>query len=213
MGVMNARLTLQERLLSERLRNQKIGLRQIQKMLGLPSLPEFIECYDISNFQGKQAVASGVTLRNGIPYKQGYRKYRIQMENEPNDPAMILETLTRRFERLNNQFKDEKSIDTSKGSVSVVPNLIVIDGGITQLNAALQARDSMLAKQYHHHIPIVSLAKQREEIYFPLDNGEYKILQMDPNSPGMLILRLARDEAHRFALAYHRKLRNQATFE
>ena len=208
MGITNAKLTLKERLLSEKIRNQRIGLRQLQKLLNLKILPEYIECYDISNFQGQQAVASGVVLKNGLPYKTGYRKYKIQMENTPNDPAMIFETLERRFKHLLIVLNKQ---DT-KNSNSLIPNLIVIDGGITQLNAALKARANIIPHDFHTLIPIISLAKQEEEIYYPLENNEYKILKMDPNSPGMLILRLARDEAHRFALTYHRKLRNKNTF-
>lgn len=181
----NAALSLKERILSEKIRNQRLGLLQIQKMLDLKNLPEIIECYDISNFQGKEATASGIMLKDGIPHKNGYRKYRIQMKNEPNDPAMIYETLSRRFRKL----KLEKTI---------TPNLIVIDGGITQLKAALRAREENSIQ-----IPLISLAKKKEEIY--TEHGE--ILDPDSNSPGMLVLRLARDEAHRFAVAYHRNLR------
>ncbi|MDH4262256.1 MAG: excinuclease ABC subunit UvrC [Spirochaetia bacterium] len=183
----NARLTLRERILSEKIRNQRYGLRQIQKFLNLVQPPEMIECYDISNIQGTDAVGCGVTIRNGIPYKAGYRRYKITTKNTPDDPAMIYEVLSRRMKA----FK-EKTAD--------IPDLIVIDGGITQLNAALRART-----ENHVSVKIVSLAKKEELI--TTENG--KTVSMDKNSPGMLILRLARDEAHRFSVAFHRELRGK----
>lgn len=181
----NAALSLKERMLSEKIRNQRMGLIQIQKMLGLKNAPEVIECYDISNFQGKEAVASGVMLKDGIPFKSGYRKYRIKTKTEPDDPAMIYETLFRRFRRLKTEKKN-------------LPDLIVIDGGITQLRAAIRAKE-----ENHSSVPVISLAKKEEEVY--TQDGE--IINPDSNSPGMLVLRLARDEAHRFAVAYHRNIR------
>ena len=183
----NARSTLKERCLSEYTRSQRIGLRQIQKMLKLDKLPELIECYDISNLQGKNAVGAGVLLKNGIPHKAGYRKYKVKLYDEPNDPAMIFEVLSRRFARI------------ARGEAQN-PDLVLIDGGITQLNAAIKAR-----RDHALRVNIASLAKKDEEIYLP--NG--RIIRMDPNSPGMLILRLARDEAHRFSLSYHRHLREK----
>jgi excinuclease ABC subunit C len=187
----NARLTLRERILSEKIRNQKFGLRQIQKFLNLVQPPEMIECYDISNIQGTDAVGCGVTIRNGIPYKAGYRRYKINSKNTPDDPAMIYEVLSRRMKA----FK-EKTAD--------IPDLIVIDGGITQLNAALRARS-----ENHVAVKIVSLAKKEELV--TTENG--KTVSMDKNSPGMLILRLARDEAHRFSVSFHRQLRGKRSLK
>jgi excinuclease ABC subunit C len=183
----NAKLSLRERLLSEKIRNQRFGLKQIQKFLGLSELPEFIECYDISNIQGTNSVASGVVLKNGIPWKSAYRKYRIMTKDTPDDPAMIYEVITRR-------------LLAAKEKGFALPDIMVIDGGITQLNAALKARE-----ESGLNVKIVSLAK-KEEIIFT-DNGNTVV--MDKNSPGMLIIRLARDEAHRFAVGYHRKLRSK----
>lgn len=183
----NARLALRERILSEKIRNQRYGLKQIQKFLHLPVLPEVIECYDISNIQGTDAVGCGVMLKNGLPYKSGYRRYKIQTKQTPDDPAMIYEVLSRRMR-------------TFTEKPSEIPDLIVIDGGITQLNAALKAREENQVK-----VKIVSLAKKEESIF--QETGE--ILEMDKNSPGMLLLRLARDEAHRFSVRYHRTLRGK----
>ncbi|MCS6971877.1 MAG: excinuclease ABC subunit UvrC [Leptospiraceae bacterium] len=181
----NAQLALRERLLAENLRNQRIGLRQLQKFLQLKKLPEVIECYDVSNIHGAEAVASGVMLRDGMPYKPGYRKYRIKTVEGINDPAMVYEVISRRLARIRS------------GEITA-PDLIVIDGGSTQLKAALKARSEAALS-----IPMIGLAKREEEIY--TEDG--KILRFDKDSPGMQILRRARDEAHRFALSYHRNLR------
>lgn len=181
----NARLVMRERLLSENLRNQRVGLRQLQKFLNLKEPPEVIECYDISNIQGTDPVASGVMLRDGMPYKPGYRKYQIKTVEGANDPAMMHEAITRRLARV------------KTGEVKA-PDLIVIDGGSTQLGAALRAREAAGLK-----IPMMGLAKKFEEIY--AEDGS--ILRFDKESPGMQILRRARDEAHRFAVSYHRNRR------
>ena len=185
MAMENARLSLRERILSEALRSKRLGLKQIQGFLSLKRPPKDIECYDISNIQGKEAVASGVHFRDGSAYKAGYRKYRIKMENEPNDPAMMNEVIGRRL----------KLLSEKKG---YRPDLLVVDGGITQLRAALEAR-----RRFNLSIPIIGLAKKEEELY--LETGE--ILNLDNNNPGMQILISARDEAHRFAVSYHRNLR------
>ena len=181
----NARLVMRERLLSENLRNQRVGLRQLQKFINLKEPPQIIECYDISNIQGTDPVASGVMLRDGMPYKAGYRKYQIKTVEGANDPAMMHEVISRRLARV--------ASDEVKP-----PDLIVIDGGSTQLGAALRAREAAGLK-----IPMIGLAKKFEEIY--TEDG--RILRFDKDSPGMQILRRARDEAHRFAVAYHRNRR------
>jgi len=185
MAINNARLVMRERILSEKLRNQRIGLKQLMKFLGLKKSPEVIECYDISNIQGTDTVASGVMLRDGMPYKPGYRKYRIKTVEGANDPASMAEVISRRLTRV------------STGEVAA-PDLIVIDGGQTQLGAAMAARDKL-----NLAVPMIGLAKKYEEVY--CEDG--RILRFDKESPGMQILRRARDEAHRFGLAYHRNLR------
>ncbi len=203
MAVTNARLTLRERLLAETLRNQRVGLKQIQKFLGLKAPPATIECYDISNIQGTDPVASGVMLKDGVPYKPGYRKYQIKTVEGANDPAMMHEVITRRLMRI------------ASGEVRA-PDLIIVDGGITQLRAALRARGEVMAVNAKvrksegnevppqlHKIPMIGLAKQLEEIY----TEDERILRFDKESPGMHILRRARDESHRFAVAYHRNRR------
>jgi len=196
----NARLTMREGLLAETLRNQRLGLRQIQKFLSLKEPPQIIECYDISNIQGTDSVASGVMLKDGLPYKPGYRKYQIKTVDGANDPASMHEVITRRLKRI------------ALGEVKA-PDLIVIDGGSTQLNAALKARENVentevlgrgaSERKQGIRIPMMGLAKKLEEIY--TEDG--RVLRFDKESPGMQILRRARDEAHRFAVAYHRNRR------
>ncbi|MCS6985644.1 MAG: excinuclease ABC subunit UvrC [Leptospiraceae bacterium] len=185
MAITNAKLSLKERLLNEKLRSRKLGMLQLQKLLGLKELPRLIECYDISNIQGKHAVASQVVLKEAMPYKSLYRRYKIRTIEGPNDPAMLAEVIGRRLEHI-------------KKGESKIPDLIVLDGGQGQLNVCVQKM-----KEKGFSIPMIALAKKREEIYLP----DGRVLQPDPLSPGMLILRQARDEAHRFGLAYHRKVR------
>ncbi|MDH5720424.1 MAG: excinuclease ABC subunit UvrC [Spirochaetia bacterium] len=185
MALTNARLSLNERILSENIQNKRRGLRQLYSLLKLSKIPETIECYDISNLFGQEPVAAGVMFKNGLPHKPGYRKYKIKTVEGINDPAMIHETISRRLRKL-------------KETNEKPPDLIVIDGGITQLKAALKARSECGIS-----VPVISLAKKEEEIYLESNHK----LKMDKNSPGMLILRHARDEAHRFCLSYHRSLR------
>lgn len=183
----NAKLTLRERVLNEKLRNQRLALRQLQNLLSLPEPPNIIECYDISNIQGTNSVGSGVILKDGIPYKSGYRRYQIRDFNGADDPGMIHQVIYRRLSAIAE--KREKK-----------PNLMVIDGGITQLGAALRAR-----QETGVFVPMIGLAKKEEELY--LESGE--VLDPDSESPAMLLLRLARDEAHRFGVSYHRTLRKK----
>lgn len=183
----NARLTLRERILNEKLRNQKLALRQIQNLLSLSVVPKTIECYDISNTQGTNAVGSGVMLKDGLPFKSGYRRYKIKNFTSPDDPGMMNEVLTRRLTAIAQKREDK-------------PDLIVIDGGITQLHAGIKAK-----QQTGVEVPMIGLAKKEEELY--LETGE--ILDPDSESPAMLLLRLARDEAHRFGVNYHRHLRSK----
>ncbi len=184
----NAQLSLQEQFIIESMRASQQALKELQSLLQLSELPINIEAYDISNLQGTYAVASGVAFKDGLPHKALYRKYRIKYVKGIDDPRMIHEVITRRL---------------AKKDIIPLPNLIIIDGGITQLQAALKARNEAGV-----NINIVSLAKKREEVYLT----PHKKLSTDINQPAMLIMRAARDEAHRFALSYHRKLRDQGAF-
>jgi len=195
MAVNNAEYSLRERVLSETIRNRRFGLRQIQNILKLKVPPAIIECYDISNIQGKYPVGGMVTFKDGLPNRSGYRRFKIRSKDTPDDPAMMFEMLDR---RLNPQ-------GTLRGKKKEgLPDLIIIDGGITQLRAAREA-----AKKHGIDIPMFGLAKREEEIY--LESGE--VYHPDKNSPGMLILRHARDEVHRYSVTYHRTLRSNTQFK
>lgn len=199
---------------------------QIADELGLSSPPSRIECYDISNIQGKAPVGSMVVVKDGEPAKGEYRRFKIRYHPEdPNDFAMMHEVLTRRLRAYLDG--DEK--------FSVLPDLIVIDGGKGQLSAALKARDALKMT-----VPMVGLAKKHEIVYVPeaigdgrrktgdeMSKGARRLLQRAQNedadgeryqyrevvmpltSPGLMLLRRLRDEAHRFAVTYHRKIRDK----
>ncbi|TGL36469.1 excinuclease ABC subunit UvrC [Leptospira koniambonensis] len=185
----NAELGLTERLLATHYKDQTVGLKEIQDMFQLKEPPHIIECYDISHFQGSFPVASGVMFVEGKPFKQGYRKYNIRGYEGINDPGMMHEVISRRLQRIINED-------------GVMPDLIVIDGGPTQLGRACEAAVEAGAA----NLPMVGLAKKREEIYFP---GETSPYSFDMNSPGMRLLRHLRDEAHRFGVEHHRSRRNR----
>jgi len=189
----NAELNLTERILATRYKDQSSALKELKEMLKLDDTPNVIECYDISHFQGAEPVASGVMFLDGKPFKAGYRHYRIKGYEGINDPAMIHEVIARRLQRLLNEGES-------------LPDLVVIDGGLTQLTRACEAA---LALEIQN-LPMIGLAKKREEVYFP---GEKIPYQFDKNSPAMRLIRHIRDEAHRFGVKYHRERRNKETLK
>ena len=168
-------------------------LIELKDKLKLPSLPVDIECYDISNLRDEYIVGAKVHFTNAQPNKNLYRKYRVRWTKTQNDFASMYEVLKR---RLNHAIAGDEPL----------PNLIVIDGGRGQLNAALQA-----AKELHIKVPMIGLAKQEEEIYFP---GLSKPLNTHNNKnreESIRLLMRIRDETHRFVINYHRKLRDTIT--
>jgi excinuclease ABC subunit C len=169
------------------------GLQELKDVLRLPRMPLRIECYDVSNIQGTLAVASMIVLEKGLPKPPHYRRFRIRTVPGADDYAMIQETLRRRFKRG----------VTGEGAWAIVPDLILIDGGNGQLNAALEVRHDLGLDS----IPMASLAKENEEIFI---SGEANPLCLAKDSPALHILQRARDEAHRFAISYHHKLRSKA---
>ncbi|MCB1164625.1 MAG: excinuclease ABC subunit UvrC [Leptospiraceae bacterium] len=186
----NAELLLKEQIIKVKSKDRSSGLAEIQHFLQLSAIPEIIECYDISHFQGRSTVASGVQFQNGEPRKAGYRRYVIRSVGGIDDPASMREVIARRLQRLLNE-------------ESALPDLIVIDGGTTQLQAACEAAAALGITE----LPMVGLAKKREEIYLP---GESIPLTLDKNSAGMRILRHLRDEAHRFGITHQRIRSNRA---
>jgi excinuclease ABC subunit C len=163
------------------------GVRELGEALGLAKPPRIIECFDISNISGTYAVASMVTAVDGVPAPQRYRRFRIKTVEGSDDPRMMAEAVSRRYGRL----KEEHG---------AMPDLVVVDGGITQLRAAFQALEKIGVK-----IPIIGIAKQHEEI---VRDGQPSIF-LPCDSRALRVITGLRDEAHRFAIAYHRKLRAQ----
>jgi excinuclease ABC subunit C len=168
------------------------GLQELKNRLRLPRMPRRIECYDVSNIQGALAVGSMVVLEKGWPKPAHYRRFRIKTVAGADDYAMIQETLRRRFKRGL----------TGEGTWAIIPDLVLIDGGKGQLNAALEVRQELELDS----IPMASLAKENEEVFIP---GDPQPVYIAKDSPALHILQRARDEAHRFAISYHKKLRHK----
>ena len=175
------------------------ALTEIEKELHLPHPPLRMEGYDISNIRGTAAVGSMVIFDQGIPKPSHYRRFRIKTVSNINDYAMLREVLKRRFKRLKSN-----AVSTS-GTWATLPDLILIDGGKGQLNAALSAMREIGAES----IPVASIAKENEEIFIP---RKTKPVILPHSTPGLQLLQRLRDEAHRFALSYHQKTRKKQGF-
>lgn len=183
---------------------KKKGLDEIQKKLHLPNRPTRIECFDISHFQGAETVASQVVFEDGVPAREHYRRYKIKTVSGVDDFASMYEVLKRRF--LHEEYEE--------------PQLIVVDGGKGQLSMAVK----ILQELSKTHIPVVGLAKARTQSDFKSENvdsteerfflpGRSNPVIFKTNSEAYQILTGLRDEAHRFAITYHRKLREQTSLE
>jgi len=168
------------------------ALTDLQERLGLEALPLRIEAYDISDIQGVAATGSMVVFQKGVPQRGAYRHFRIKSVQGPNDYAMMREVLQRRFSR---------ALDEDESAWATLPHLVVIDGGKGQLNAALE-----VLAEHGLEVPTVALAKEREEIYCL---GTDRPLRLPHDSPALRLMQRLRDEAHRFALGYHQKLRRR----
>lgn len=165
-------------------------LHQLREDLSLHKIPNHIECFDNSNIQGSNPVASMVCFKQGRPSKRDYRKFRIKTVDGPDDFESMKEIVHRRYSRL--QKED-----------SPMPDLIVIDGGKGQLSAACLALKNI---DLYGQIPIVGIAKKLEEIYFPNDSFP---IHINKKSPSLKLLQRIRDEAHRFAITFHRDSRSK----
>jgi len=175
--------------------NQSQSTVRLQKAIMLPEIPRVIECFDISTIHGKFSVASMVQYRNGEPSKEDYRRYRmktVNYEKGSNDVASMREVVRRRYMKL-------------KLNNEPLPDLIVIDGGKPQLNAASQVLQSLEMK-----IPVISLAKKNEEVFVV---GLKTPIVLDKKDIGLHLLQRIRDEAHRFAVTYHRLLRDKKSID
>jgi excinuclease ABC subunit C len=205
----NARLALaQDKLRRERRRQQRVdSLADLQQALDLESLPVRIEGFDVSNLGGEQTVASMVAFEGGAPKKSDYRRFKIRADRArgPDDFSSIEEVLARRLARLAEQ-GDRSPHDAARDeSFASVPDLIVIDGGKGQVSAGV--RSLALLGQEHEDIAVIGLAKRLEEVYVP---GRSQPLPIRPDSQALRLLQRVRDEAHRFAIDFHRQRREKA---
>ncbi len=198
MAVRNAELGLEhERALDEARRNKVAStLDGLREELALPKLPVRIECYDISNTMGTNSVASMVVFQGGRPAKGEYRRFRIKTVEGADDPASMAEVIRRRLQRL--KADDPKFPE---------PDLILLDGGKTQLSAVMPVFEEFGVGSDLPDIPVRSLAKREEEVFQP---GRPEPVILGRNSPELHLLQRVRDEAHRFANTYHRELRGRA---
>ncbi len=184
---------------SEQLRRRKASridaLERLRDGLGLERLPLRIECYDISNLGDQHPVGSMVVFEGGVPKKAHYRKFAVRDADGQDDVANMKQVVGRRFER-----RADASADAYDESFATLPDLVVIDGGKGQLAAAWGAvREAGVA------VDVVSLAKQREEVFVP---GRRDPLPLPADDPASLLLQAVRNEAHRFAVRYHRQRRD-----
>ena len=207
-------------------------LGRLQRRLGLPKLPRVIECYDISHIQGAETVASLVVFVDGQPEKSRYRTYKIRQAESPDDFACMYEVLSRRFRRARESMQQEEALDSWR-----LPDLLVVDGGKGQLGVALAAaRDIGIDVRPGTGLPIIALAKERDmtPVLPRLDAADEKPAVAAPagpqpdrvflpqakdaipiraNSAEMFVLQRLRDEAHRFAVTFHRSQRKKRTIQ
>jgi len=177
-------------------KKMKNGMIELKKYLKLPKLPRIIEGYDVSNISGKLAVGSKVSFLDGTPNKKQYKRFKLETPG-PNDYEMMRELLSRRLKPLTDCNEDDEIANKCEK-----PNLILIDGGKGQLAIATE----VLKKYNLEHIPVIGLAKEFEEIFIPQSQTPIIIPQ---NNEALHLLQRVRDEAHRFAVTYHRKLRSK----
>jgi excinuclease ABC subunit C len=188
---------------SEQRRLRRVeALEELREALNLESLPLRIECFDVSNIQQESPVASMVVFQDAQPKKAHYRKFGVRDVAAPDDVAAIAEVVSRRFARLAVTAADEEWDE----SFAAVPNLVVVDGGKGQLAAALAAIQAYDLPR----VAVIALAKRVEEIFVP---GRGDPILLDRHSPGLQLLQRIRDEAHRFALGFHRQRRDSRSFE
>ena len=194
----NARLALEaDTAKAEGARLRRVeALEELREVLNLESLPLRIECFDVSNIQEESPVAAMVVFQDGVPKKAHYRKFGIRRQDGQDDYAALAEAVSRRFARLHKATDEE--FDAGFAST---PNLVIIDGGKGQLAAAIQAMQAYDLPR----VAVISLAKREEEVFVP-DRPE--AIRLERHSPGLQLLQRVRDEAHRFALGFHRQRRD-----
>jgi len=197
----------------------QLALEELQEALNLAAPPQRIECYDISNTQGTNSVGAMVVFEMGRPKSSEYRRFKIKTVEGPNDFASHQEMLRRRFRRQASHERESEVYYDEKEGESIVqleqevalqhdwalPDLIIIDGGKGQLSAAME-----VLQELHIDIPTVGLAKENEEIFVP---GSPDPIILPRSSQGLYMVQRIRDEAHRFGITYHRKLRSERSFK
>jgi excinuclease ABC subunit C len=194
------------------------ALEEIQEALELEEVPLRVECYDVSNLQGTEVVASMVVFEDGLARKSEYRRFMIKGVDGQNDVASMHEVITRRFRRLLDEQARSTEVTTESGPMLVdpdtgrprkfayAPGLVVVDGGPPQVAAAKQALDELGIDD----IPVCGLAKRLEEVWLP---GQADPIILPRSSEGLYLLQRIRDEAHRFAITHHRSRRSKTMVE
>lgn len=198
----NALLVLEEEELLQRKKKMVVqeALLELQQRLGLPCLPRRIECYDISNIQGSDSVGSMVVFENGIPKNSDYRRFKIKTVQGPDDFASMYEVIARRFARARQEQQEPDGKKQAK--FARLPDMVLIDGGKGQLNAARQAMKRLEVA----YIPTFGLAKEEELLF---SEGKPDPIRLPRDSESLFLLQRIRDEAHRFAVSYHRQVRDK----
>ena len=176
------------------------ALEELQRYLELPNAPLRIECYDMSHLQGTDYVGSMVVLEDALPRKSEYRRFKVRNVEGNDDFAAMEEVISRRFKN----YLDERESSSAEVTKFVYPpQLLVVDGGKGQLGVAVRVLDSLGLRE---EIPVVALAKQFEEVFLP---GRSAPIEIPRGSEALYLLQRIRDESHRFAITYHRQLRNK----
>jgi excinuclease ABC subunit C len=194
----NAEYILKEHILSLAKREQAIprAVQSLQRDLRMDKPPRRIECFDNSHIQGSELVSSMVVFVDGKAKKSEYRKFKIKTVDKNDDFAAMRETVLRRYTRVKEELKE-----------SEYPDLVIVDGGKGQLSSAVEILKSL---DLFGKIPIIGLAKRLEEVYFP---GQSEPLSLPRTSSSLKLIQQLRDEAHRFAITFHRSLRDKRTLK
>ena len=195
--------------------NNSSAMEELQEALSLPNMPRRIECYDISNTQGTNSVGSMVVFEDGKPKTSHYRRFKIKTVEGPDDYSSMKEVLTRRFKRLSESRKTNKSKGPQQASENgakkteawgVIPDLVIIDGGKGHLGAALQ----VFLELGIDDVPLSSLAKENEELFVPYSPDG---IVLPRTSQALFLVQRVRDEAHRFAITFHRQRRSKQNIQ
>jgi len=182
---------------------QEQALEELREVLGLPTRPARIECYDISTTQGTEPTGSMVVFVQGVPRKSDYRRFVIRTVEKPDDYAAMREVLMRRFRRWQTATSGEVQGARGAKTWALLPDLLIVDGGRGQLGVALEVLESF---GLQGRVCVAALAKREETLFLP---GRTEPVRLPPGSQGLFLLQRVRDEAHRFAISHHRTRRRR----